>query len=209
MMARPSQDPQRRINEILDAAEPLFLEKGYHNTAISDIAQKMGVAQGTLYYYFKSKEEVLEALLKRYIAKFISEIESLVYSGSIAPPRKFELVIQTIFYTVQSKEEGLLLRSLYDERTLHLVDKIGRQAEQIIAPLLQKIIEEGVQQQYFRISHLRATVNLILAIIQSLVDVVYEKSDDDIVACQFKLAEELVERALGAQIGTIHIFTNA
>ena len=52
-MARPSKDPQIRINEILDATEPLFYAKGYYETAISDIAEKMGVAHGMIYYYLK------------------------------------------------------------------------------------------------------------------------------------------------------------
>lgn len=54
-MARPPQDPQVRITEILNAAEPLFCPKGYHETAISDIAQKMGVAYGVVYYYLNLK----------------------------------------------------------------------------------------------------------------------------------------------------------
>ena len=50
-MARPQQDPQIRINEILDAAETLFYDHGYHQTMISDIVKKIGAAQGTFYYY--------------------------------------------------------------------------------------------------------------------------------------------------------------
>ena len=78
-MARPPQDPQVRITEILNAAEPLFYSKGYHETAISDIAQKMGVAYGVVYYYFKSKEELLEALINRELSDFISKIKALGY----------------------------------------------------------------------------------------------------------------------------------
>ncbi|HAK72354.1 MAG TPA: TetR/AcrR family transcriptional regulator, partial [Sporomusaceae bacterium] len=64
-MARTPQDPQIRITEILDTAEQLFSDKGYRGTTISDIAKTMGTAQGMLYYYFKSKEEILEALINR------------------------------------------------------------------------------------------------------------------------------------------------
>ena len=61
---RPPKDPQIRINEILNAAEYLFLSKGYKETTIHDIATRMGVAQGTMYYYFKSKDDVLKLIDK-------------------------------------------------------------------------------------------------------------------------------------------------
>ena len=67
-MARPAQDPQIRINEILDAAETLFYERGYQPTMISDIVRKIGVAQGTFYYYFTSKEEIVVALINRHLS---------------------------------------------------------------------------------------------------------------------------------------------
>jgi len=64
-LAKIPQDPRIRIDEILDAAEPLFSANGYRKTTISDIAQELGVAQGMLYYYFKSKDEILEALIEK------------------------------------------------------------------------------------------------------------------------------------------------
>lgn len=203
-MARPSQDPQIRITEILDVAEPLFYAKGYHETAISDIVKKMGVAQGTIYYYFKSKEEILEALINRHISAFISEVKVVAYSDSISPPSKIESVIQIMLRTIQYKE-GLLFEFFYDDRTLHLMDKIFRQVKQLVAPLLMKIIEEGNQQNCFNVSHSKSALNLVMAILQCLIDVIYEKSPDDLLTCQFKLAGDLIEKALGAQTGTIHI----
>jgi Transcriptional regulator len=207
-MARPVQDPRIRINEILDAAEPLFYARGYHETSISDIAKRMGVAQGTLYYYFKSKDEVLEALLKRHIARLISEIEPLTYSANIDPSVKFELVIQAIIRTIHLNEKELLMEFLFDDRTIHLVDKFSRQGKQLMDPLLYKIIEEGRQKGHFLFSHPRAVVNLVSAIIDSLVYVIYEKPTDDLIECQFKLAEELFAKVLGAQPGTISIGVN-
>ena len=112
-MARPPQAPQIRINEILDTAEPLFYAKGYYETATSEIAKKLGVAEGTLYYYFKSKEEILEALINRHISAFISEVEPMVYSDNIVPSVKFSLIMQAIFRTVQHQEGKVLFGYLY------------------------------------------------------------------------------------------------
>lgn len=207
-MARPPQDPQIRINEILDTVEPLFYAKGYHETATSEIAKKMGVAEGTLYYYFKSKEEILEALINRHISAFISEVKPMVYSDEIVPSIKISLIIQAIFRTVQHQEGRVLFGYLHNEKTLHLMEKVARQGKPILISLIRRIIEEGVQQNFFHVSHLQAVQNIILGITRTLTDLIYEKAPDDLIRCQIKLAEELIEKALGVQPGTIQIKYN-
>nr|MCR5272795.1 TetR/AcrR family transcriptional regulator [Lachnospiraceae bacterium] len=54
-----------RRNEILDAAEELFVTKGYDKTSTNDILDRVGIARGTLYYHFKSKEDILNAMIER------------------------------------------------------------------------------------------------------------------------------------------------
>ena len=54
-----------RKNEILDAAEELFAARGYEETSTGDILDRVGIARGTLYYHFRSKEEILDALIGR------------------------------------------------------------------------------------------------------------------------------------------------
>lgn len=60
-----------RIDELMNAAEALFLEKGVEATTISEIIASAGVAKGTFYHYFESKQHIIEALKKRYIEFFI------------------------------------------------------------------------------------------------------------------------------------------
>lgn len=204
-MARPPKDRQIRINEILDVAEPMFYAKGYHETAISDIVKQMGVAQGTFYYYFKSKEEILEALINRFLIKAISEAKMIAGSTEFLPPQRIEYVIQAMIRTIKNREEGLLFEYLYNDRTLHIVDKLARQGKQLITPLLLKVVEDGIQQNYFRVSYPLAAVNLIMSIVDSLIKEIYEKSPDELLICQFHLAETLIARALGMEKGTIHI----
>lgn len=202
-MARPSQDHQIRITEILDAVEPLFDTKGYRETTISDIAKKLGVAQGMMYYYFKSKDEILEALINRKLSFFISAIKDLALSGSITPPCKIELLLHTVFQIVRSNK--ILLDFVYDDQHLHLKAKSSRQVNLLLAPWILKIIEQGVHQQYFHIFHSQTTSDFILIIMQRLIDVWYEKMPPDLFSYQLKMAEALIERALGAQEGVIHI----
>ena len=206
-MPRISKDPLIRMEEILDTAEALFFEHGYHETMVSDIVKKIGVAQGTFYYYFKSKEEILDALIGRQISKLTTQLESIVFSDTIIPPRKIELVLSIVFDTIHYKD-GLLFDYLHNDRHLHLMDKLARQGKSFVAPQLMKIIEEGERLQYFKITHGKVALDFIMAIFDCTLDSLYEKSPAEVLRYQFEMAEALIQRTLGVPEGTIHIEVN-
>ena len=203
-MARPPQDPQIRINEILDAAEALFYERGYQPTLISDIVKKIGVAQGTFYYYFSSKEEIVDALINRHLSKFRTAIDAVANSTVISLPRKIELMANILLATIQGKQ-GLLLEFLYNDQYLHLMDKVFRQAKKLLAPYLLSVIKEGQRKQIFSVPHPKAVSNSIMSIIQCYVEAIYEKEAADILEYQKKFAKRLIENALGLPEGELHI----
>lgn len=205
-MARPPQDPQIRITEILNAAEPLFYSKGYYETAISDIAKKMGVAQGTIYYYFKSKEEILEAIINRELTNFIAKAQKMIHSNEIPLNKKIQVVIQTLLQSL-FHQEGLALEYLYNDRTIHFLDKLSRQGDKLLAPLLLEIIEEGNRKHYYQAAQPQAAVNIILVIMDSLIHAIYQKVPAEILDYQFKLAQKLIETALGAEPDTIELLS--
>ena len=64
-MPRSTKAASDRRLEFINAAEALFNEKGFENTSVDDIVQRVGVAKGLFYYYFKSREELLAAIVDR------------------------------------------------------------------------------------------------------------------------------------------------
>ena len=73
-MTRIIKNPYDRKIEILNAALELFLRKGFEETSVHDIVNKIGVAQGTFYYYFKSKEDVVDSIIEVYIKEIIDAV---------------------------------------------------------------------------------------------------------------------------------------
>lgn len=61
---------------ILNAAVKVFAQKGYFNSKVADIAKQAGIADGTVYLYFKSKSEILHSVFDRAMAEFIAEGKS-------------------------------------------------------------------------------------------------------------------------------------
>lgn len=203
-MARTPQDPQIRINEILDVADQLFLTRGYHGTTIKDIANKMGVAQGMLYYYFKSKEELLEILLDRHASHLVSEVKEITCLNNVSPPEKLALLLAAVIRKVSCKDR-YLLNMIYDTKSLYIRDKLFRQNDALLSPWLLKIIDEGIKNRDFCISHLPTATDYIKVIMEFLCESFYEKTPADIVSYRLMMAEALIEKALGAKEKTIHI----
>ncbi len=70
--------PEVRLDELMGAAEALFLEKGVDATTISEITEAAGVAKGTFYVYFPSKQEMLMALGERYVRQFLHVLDEAI-----------------------------------------------------------------------------------------------------------------------------------
>jgi AcrR family transcriptional regulator len=79
---RPRTKPAEvRREELMDAAERLFLDQGIAATSVDDIVAAAGVAKGTFYLHFASKEELLAALQRRFVMGFRSAIAAAVEHG--------------------------------------------------------------------------------------------------------------------------------
>jgi AcrR family transcriptional regulator len=203
-MARITKDPMVRMTEILDAAEELFYAKGYHETQISDIVKSISVAQGTFYYYFKSKDEILEALINRRVSEFSRDLEMLVGSATLNPLQKLEEIIQTMLTAIHFKD-GLLFDFLYDDRTLHLMDKLAQQGMKVLAPFWRKIIEEGVQQKIFQIDYPILAVNFVNNVLSTMFQAIYERLPQDQIQAHGSMTAVLIDRILGLPEGSVHI----
>src|SRR6266852_5038836 len=76
---RSLKEKQRLEREdlILQAAEEMFVEKGYYNASMDEIAARVGIAKGTLYLHFDCKEDMVVALMERKLQAFKATIESI------------------------------------------------------------------------------------------------------------------------------------
>ena len=200
-MARTPQDPQVRINEILDVADELFFSKGYQATTISDISKKMGVAQGMLYYYFKSKEVLLERLLDRYAASLVQEVK-VIFAASQSPTAKIALTVSALLRKAVYKD-GLLLKMLYDDQNLHLKMQLFNQLETALSPWLLRMVEEGTENGEFVVAHPPTAVDYILVMVDFLSLALYQKISDEVLSYRLQMAQTLIEKTLGAKEGSI------
>jgi len=105
---RTLKDPEERKAEILDTAERLFTTKGYIQTTILDILNEIGIAKGTFYYYFKSKEEVMDAIIMRIVSADVAAAKKIADDTGLSALQKlFQILLAQKPQSGSGKEKML------------------------------------------------------------------------------------------------------
>lgn len=103
----------RRKRDILQAAQRLFAEKGYHATPTSEIASLAGVAQGTLFYHFKSKEGILLSLLQQTTGVYLRDAQDILEAAPNGLQSILDLIERHLEFCTDHQEElKILLRDI-------------------------------------------------------------------------------------------------
>ncbi|MEA5091278.1 hypothetical protein SDC9_22524 [bioreactor metagenome] len=194
-MARITKDPVVRRNEIIDAAEKLFYSVGYDETSVSDIVKAIGVAQGTFYNYFTSKDAVLEALVQRHVSKIYIKLEGIEKSEMTAV-QKFEKMFYTIFENLRNGD-GWVFDFLYYNKHLQITEKIIRQGGNMFLPFTKKIIEEGNRKGEFSADYIDETLEFITAVLQCFTHALYQKKTDEELRQQLVIVSKMIGGAIG------------
>lgn len=137
-----------RRKQILDAAMAMFLKKGFNGATTKEIAREAGVAEGTIYRYFKNKKELLLALAEPDIVKSLTDIIHEV-SGQ-TDEIVFKAVIKNRLDTIKEKKD--LIRLLLTEAQFHpeIKEKFVERIVLKAAAVLEGVIEERVEGGFYR-----------------------------------------------------------
>lgn len=140
---------EQRVGDILVAAREVFCRKGYDNAAVSEIAARMGVVEGTVYKYFDSKRELLLKVLEHWYEEMFGDYERDL-AGVRGPRQRLRLLVWRHLRSV--RESPLLCRLMFREvRTEQ--DYHGSQLHALnrrYTQLLVDVLREGVAAGEFR-----------------------------------------------------------
>ncbi|WEH08603.1 TetR/AcrR family transcriptional regulator [Alicyclobacillus fastidiosus] len=141
-------------NAILQAAIQVIAGSGYHNAQISRIAREAGVADGTVYLYFKNKEDLLLSILRKAIGEVVAQLEEALARERDAAS-KLRRVVEVYFGDLGSDPALAMVTQVH----LRQVDaELRRQVGDIMKPfynLLDGVIDQGVYEGVFNraVSH--------------------------------------------------------
>ena len=202
-----SSKAMRRINEILDTAERLFIEKGYEHATINDVLEASGIAKGSLYYYFKSKEDVLDGLIKRRGDEYIGAAQAIAASAEHGAREK---LLQVIF-ALQPQDEGQkkLMNDLEKSGEGQMFVKSLTDIVLRLAPIVSGIIEQGISERVFSTPFPLESAQILLAAVHALFDngnLQWTGADKTKLAIAFITA---AERTLGADEHSLMVLAQA
>ena len=131
---------EERRNEIIETAGKLFEEKGYEQTQVQDIVNEIGVAKGLFYYYFKSKDEVMEELADRYADAIIDAVNKLI-DKDITTFDKINRIFQ-IFIDSAEKKFGIFM-GILNVKNGKTHERIFFNVGKKMVPLVTELILSG------------------------------------------------------------------
>ena len=146
------QEAQKQFSKrekILEAALSVFTKEGFYNAKIEDIAQTAGVGKGTIYEYFKSKQELFQEMVKSDITSFIADVGDSVEKRSNPKEKLLTIALLHREFFLRSGDITQLLASCHqhlDKSFLSWTWEI--QFEKLVQ--FQRIIEEGQKEGVFR-----------------------------------------------------------
>ena len=113
---KPAQDGNRR-EELLRACARLFREKGFDGTSVRDISQAAGMHSGSPFYHFKSKQEMLVAVMEQGLTEGLRHLEA-VAALKLPAAEKFRQLVRAHLETICADGHDFIPVMLYDWRSL-------------------------------------------------------------------------------------------
>ena len=192
-------EAEERKNEILDVAERLFGTKGFDNTSTNDILNEIGIARGTLYYHFRSKEDILDAMIERMSRQLIKKAADIFNQKDIP-------VLQRLTMMMALNVDGNLGQEVMDQvhkpqnALLHQKMQIGLLTG--INPLITSLIEEGIAQGICQTDFPAEVAEMTLLYSNTVFDDLMQYSEDE---RQQKVTAFIynLERLLGMERGSM------
>ena len=184
---------ERRKKELLKIAYRMFIEKGYDNTSIDEIIAEAGIAKGTYYYHFPSKEATLEAVIDMMLNEEL-ERAKMAAAAPISIPQKIVAVIMSMR---PSQEESGIAQTLERSENIVMHEKINRRLIDETSPILSDIVREGIEQGIFSCTNIEERVKMMLFMCQRLFDNGSFNEKD------IEVFIDMVEKTFGAEPGTM------
>lgn len=197
---RVVKEAEERRNEILDTAERLFAEKGFDGTSTNDILNDIGIARGTLYYHFKSKEDILDAMIERLTNRLIANASEIVKKKDIPVMQRLTMTMMSLNVSGGIGQE--IMKQIHKPQNALMHQKMQTMMLTAVNPLITGLIEEGIAQGICSTEYPAQVVEMVLLYSNTAFDVLAELSSDERLK---KIAAFIynLERLLGMEQGSL------
>lgn len=197
-------EAEERKNEILDAASELFGQKGFDGTSTADILEKVGIARGTLYYHFKSKEDIMDSLIARFSSRMLCDARAIAQNKSIPVVERIVGVVLSLNVCQNNSVGKELIEHMHNPQNALMHQKTQKIIISEVPPILTEVIEDGIAEGLFQTPYPYECMEMVMTYTNAIfdgddmVELTEESRNSRIKAFIFNM-----ERLLGAQSGCL------
>ena len=209
------QEYNQKRNEILDTTQKLVYSIGYDNMAIQDILNELKMSKGAFYHYFKSKDDLIEALILHMMEGVNGVLERIAEDSAMSGLEKLNTYFASAaaWKTARKPFFKALIQSWYSDENLVIRVKSQTETIKMASPLVNQIIAQAVAEGSMDIPYPELAgemiFNIFLGMGESMVDYVLKpdsNTDFEYLLNGYTLA---IERVLGAKPGTVKLLEPA
>ncbi len=199
---------QDKYEKILDALQTLLENKNLQTISVSEIAQEAGIGKGSIYYYFSSKEAILEALVARSYEKPLETAKNLAGQQNISPFTRMAMIFQACrnISTEFLKSETQSAAGSSEKAFLH--QKYISHIIQELKPVLAEIIRQGIAEGTIHFDRPEALAEIVLIVLAVKMDNSLTESPRDEIRDTIAGLVTLLEKGTGNPPGSLN-FLNA
>lgn len=198
----------KKYDRILDALQQLLEEKTIQHISVSEIAQTAGIGKGSIYYYFPSKEAILNALIERSYEKPLQTAKKLAEQTEIPPFTRMAMLFQTCRFASasfldQSRNSGYT--NLQEQA--FLVQKYSRHLITELKPALTSIIEQGIERGDIHFNYPEALAEIVLIVLVVKLSNAFLPADPIETEKTLRGLISLLEKGTGVPAGSLEYLT--
>ena len=186
-------------NLILDAMKTLLEHDKGASCSVSDIAKTAGIGKGSIYYYFKSKVEIFDALVEREYNQIIEKCKTLIDQSQDNAIQKLALLFQSY-----RSSDGLPAMDAYlhQQQNAAIHQKSLAKILSSLSPIVADIIQQGVEEKLFHCDKPQEMAEIILSVYCFLYDPgIFIWTPEQLKSKEFALAS-LLENGLASAQGS-------
>ncbi len=148
---------EAKREQILDAAVLEIARRGYYRTTISAIASRAGVADGTIYLYFKNKEDLLVSIFENAMRRFTEQARRIVEGGggtgadaAAGAEEKLRRIVGLHLSLLGEDRDLAVIFQVEFRHTLHILERLSRSGIREYLALIARVVEQGKDEGVFR-----------------------------------------------------------
>ena len=190
---------EAKREKILDAASVEIAHSGYYGTTVSAIAKRAGVADGTIYLYFKNKESVLVSIFERAMQRIIDEARPIVADRDLSAQDKLRRLVELHLSLVGMDRDMAVVLQVELRHSLHFLELFSRSRIREYLGLIAEVVEQGKREGTIREgADPLFTAKAVFGLVDEMAtDWVLSKKNTKLVACSEAVSELLLRGVAG------------